>query len=91
MFPRYPQKYSGRLPGSIKDLQVASRPPLDLNAAVGNVFAVFLVLKLMRFGHPASRPYYEELCGEGTFHANISHCQRTLFQALQRYVRVKPI
>lgn len=79
-----PQEYSGRLPGSIKDLQVASRP-LDLNAAIGNVFAVFLVLKLMRLGHPASRPYYEELCGEGILGSAINDCQQTLFEALQRY------
>ena len=80
-----PQKYADRLPGSIKDLQLENGKPLDLNTAVSNVFAVFLVLRLMRFGHPASRPYYEELCGEGTVHAAVDQCQRNLFQALQRW------
>ena len=80
-----PQKYADRLPGSIKDLQLENGKPLDLNTAVSNVFAVFLVLRLMRLGHPASRPYYAELCGEEIVHAAVDQCQENLFQALQRY------
>ena len=57
-----------------------------LNNTVEIIYTVFLILKIMRIGHPKSKPFYDEICSNQTFpNIEIIDCQLTLFNALQKY------
>lgn len=85
-----PEEYSKYLPGSFEDPLIVNKlihPPTDFNVVINTIFSIFFALKLMRIGHPFTKPFYEEVCNHNkTFGGNaVDNCQQTLFDALQKY------
>jgi hypothetical protein len=42
------------------------------------VYTIFFMLKLMSVGHPASKPYYEEICSRVWPIQQLESCEATL-------------
>lgn len=51
------------LPSSLVDVELDPGSMAQPENLATTVFSIFLVLKLISVGHPASKPYYKEICG----------------------------
>jgi hypothetical protein len=60
----------------------------SIDSVIDNIFVIFMMLKIMRIGHPKARPYYNDICKSKTFQAKnitIMNCEEIFFQALKKY------
>ena len=66
------------LPGSLSDFQLNSGAIAQPENLAMTVYTIFLVLKLISVGHPASKPYYEEICQSIWPRMTLEDCQTKL-------------
>jgi len=71
-----------------KDSIVSFSEIFSIDSVIDNIFVIYMMLKIMRIGHPKARPYYNDICKSKTFqekNITIMNCEEILFQALKKY------
>ena len=78
-----PNEYIVQLPASLSEVKTAnlSNPGKAFDA----IFQIFLILKLMKIGHPNSKPYYNEICSKFYPNDHIKNCHSMLYSAIAKY------
>ena len=75
------------LPSSLTEIELNSNllsQPEDLALAI---YSIFVVFKLISVGHPASKPYYEEICGKMWPKQNLDECESKLVSKIFLYLK----
>merc|ERR1712223_1805006 len=60
----------------------------SIDSVIDKIFTTYLILKIMRIGHPKARNYYNDICKSKTFqekNITIMNCEQIFFQALKKY------